>query len=73
MQYIDFVADNLTYHQSENHYSLEISRDILGFGEIKVYKKNDDSTFIDAEAVISEYDDKVVILVSHLCDLRIEF
>ena len=73
MQYIDFAAHDLTYHQSENHYSLEIPRDILGFSEIKVYKKNEDGTFTDAEAVISEYNDKVIILVSHHYNLRIEF
>lgn len=73
MQYIDFVTENFTYHQSENHYSLEIPRDTVGFGEIKVKKKNEDGIFEDADAVLSEYDDKIVILVSHASDLRIEF
>nr|WP_314497873.1 hypothetical protein [uncultured Chryseobacterium sp.] len=73
MQYIDFITENLTYHQSENHYSLEIPRETIGFGEIKVQKKNDDGSYEDADAVLSEYDDKVVILVSHASDLRIEF
>jgi hypothetical protein len=73
MQFIDFKKEHFTKDEETGNYLLEISKDEVGYGDIKVKQKQDDDTFAEADYELIDDGDQVKIIMKTAHDIRVNF
>jgi hypothetical protein len=72
MQTKDYTREELDYHQSENNYTLLVSKKFLSAKDVKVMKKNPDGSFSDADVEIRDEENNILIITTIPIDIRLE-
>lgn len=72
MQAKDYSREEIDYHQSENNYTLSITKKFLSIKDLKVLKKNSDGSFSDADVKIQEEEHHILIITTIPIDIRLE-
>jgi hypothetical protein len=73
MQFIDFKKDHFTQDEENNDFVIDISKDEIGFGEIKVQEKTDDDTYQEADYELEDNLDTISIRMKNPADIRVNF
>lgn len=73
MQFIDFTKEHFTKDDATENYSLKISKDEVGYGDIEVLEKQDYDTYTKAEYEISDDINEITITVKNPGDIRVSF
>jgi len=73
MQFIDFKKKHFTKNDDTGDYFIEISKDEVGYGELKVQEKKNDDTYADFDFETIDSLDKVTIKTAEPHDIRVHF
>jgi len=73
MQFIDFKKEHFKEDEKTNDFVIEISKDEIGFGEIRVQERKDDEIYEDADYEITDNAVKVTIRMKKPADIRVNF
>jgi len=73
MQFIDFKKEHFTQDEETNDYFIEISKDEVGFGNIKVQAKQDDTNYAEVDCELVDDLEKVTIRMEKPADIRVNF
>jgi hypothetical protein len=73
MQFIDFKKEHFTKDPQTNDFTLDISKEEVGFGEIKVQERKDDEIHRDAEFEVIDDLEKITIRMKKPVDIRVNF
>jgi len=73
MQFIDFKKEHFTKNDDTGDYFIEISKDEVGYGELKVQEKKNDDTYADFDFETIDSLDKVTIKTAEPHDIRVHF
>jgi len=73
MQFIDFKKEHFKEDEKTNDFVIEISKDEIGFGEIRVQERKDDEIYEDADYEITDNPVKVTIRMKKPADIRVNF
>lgn len=73
MQFIDFKKEHFTQDEETNDYFIEISKDEVGFGNIKVQAKQDDANYAEVDYELVDDLEKVTIRMEKPADIRVNF
>lgn len=72
MQFIDFNKEHFSKKEGTEEYFIEILKDDIGFGDIEVQEKQDES-FSKAEYQLVNDADRVTIIMKGPSDIRVNF
>lgn len=73
MQFIDFKKEHFTKDENAGCFIIDISKDEVGFGKIKVQEKKDDEIFEEAQYELIDDVEKVTIKMKEPRDIRVNF
>ncbi|MCY0970782.1 hypothetical protein [Chryseobacterium wangxinyae] len=73
MQFIEFKKEHFVHDEKNGNYFLEIPKEEVGFGEIKVQKKQEDETLSEMEYEITDDLNHVKITLENPQDIRVNF
>lgn len=73
MQFIDFKEEHFTKDEKSGDYSIEISKDEIGYGDIEILAKQDDNHYVKAEHELQDFTGKVIIKMKTPGDIRVNF
>jgi len=73
MQFIEFKKEHFVHDEKNGNYFLEIPKEEVGFGEIKIQKKQEDETLSEMEYEITDDLNQVKITVENPQDIRVNF
>jgi hypothetical protein len=73
MQFIEFKKEHFIQDEKNNNYFLEIPKDEIGFGDVKLQKKQDDGTLAEIDAEIIDDLIKIKIILENPQDIRVNF
>ncbi len=73
MQFIDFKKEHFKEDEETNDFVIEIAKDEIGFGEIRVQERKDDEIYEDADYEITDNPVKVTIRMKKPVDIRVNF
>ena len=73
MQFIEFKKEHFVHDEKNGNYFLEIPKEEVGFGEIKVQKKQEDETLSEMEYEITDDLNHVKITLESPQDIRVNF
>jgi hypothetical protein len=73
MQFIEFKKKHFIQDEKNDKYFLEIPKDEIGFGDVKLQKKNDDGTLAEIDAEIIDDLKQIKIILENPQDIRVNF
>lgn len=73
MQFIEFKKEHFVHDEKNGSYYLEIPKDEIGFGDVKLQKKKDDGTLVEIDAEIIDDLKQIKIIVENPQDIRVNF
>ncbi|KUJ53362.1 hypothetical protein [Chryseobacterium sp. JAH] len=73
MQFIEFKKEHFILDKKKGRYLLEIPKDEIGFGDVKLQKKNDDGTLAEIDAEIIDDLIQIKIIMENPQDIRVNF
>jgi hypothetical protein len=73
MQFIEFKKEHFVHDEKNGNYFLEIPKEEVGFGEIKVQKKQDDETLAEIDCEIIDDLNQIKIILDDPQDIRVNF
>lgn len=73
MQFIDFKKEHFTKDEDTHDFVIDISKDEIGFGEIRVQERKDDEIYDDADYEIEDNFDTVTVKMKKPADIRVNF
>ncbi|MCU7616918.1 hypothetical protein NZ698_06895 [Chryseobacterium sp. PBS4-4] len=73
MQFIEFKKEHFIQDEKNGKYFLEIPKDEIGFGDVKLQKKNDDGTLAEIDAEIINDLRQIKIIMENPQDIRVNF
>jgi len=73
MQFIEFKKEHFIHDEENGNYFLEIPKDEIGFGEIKLQKKQDDNSLSEIDAEIIDDLNQVKIILETPENVRVNF
>lgn len=73
MQFIEFKKEHFIHDEKNGNYFLEIPKDEIGFGDVKLQKKQDDGTLAEIDAEIADDLKQIKIIVKNPLDIRVNF
>lgn len=73
MQFIEFKKEHFIQDEQSGNFFLEIPKDEIGFGEVKLQKKQDDDTFAEIDAEIIDDLKQIKIILKNPQDIRVNF
>ncbi|WP_027387800.1 hypothetical protein [Chryseobacterium gregarium] len=73
MQFIDFKKEHFTHDEETNAYFIEIPKDEVDFGDIKVQEKKEDGTFAAANPELIDESTRITIRMETPADIRVSF
>ncbi|MCY0976519.1 hypothetical protein PGH12_05075 [Chryseobacterium wangxinyae] len=73
MQFIEFKKEHFVHDEKNGNYFLEIPKEEIGFGEIKVQKKQEDETLSEMEYEITDDLNHVKITLENPQNIRVNF
>ncbi len=73
MQFIEFKKEHFVHDEKNGNYFLEIPKEEVGFGEIKVQKKQEDETLSEIKYEITDDLNHVKITLENPQDIRVNF
>lgn len=73
MQFIDFKKEHFTKDEDADFYFIDLFKEEIGFGEIKVEEKKSDGNSGDMKYELHDEIDKITIKIQKPCDIRVYF
>ncbi|WP_426473776.1 hypothetical protein [Chryseobacterium balustinum] len=73
MQFIDFKKEHFTKDEEADFYCIDLFKEEIGFGEIKVEEKKNDGNSSDIKYELNDDIDKITIKIQKHCDIRVYF
>ncbi|WP_294288832.1 hypothetical protein [uncultured Chryseobacterium sp.] len=73
MQFIEFKKEHFTHDENQNSYFLEISKDEVGFDNIRIQKKNNSHLSDDLDYEIIDHPTRIRVVVKEPEDIRVNF
>ncbi|WP_394660232.1 hypothetical protein [uncultured Chryseobacterium sp.] len=73
MQFIEFKKEHFTHDEKQNSYFLEISKDEVGFDNIKIQKKINEHLSDDLDYEIIDHPTRIRVVVKGPEDIRVNF
>lgn len=73
MQFIDFKEEHFTQNEETGDYSIIISKDEIGYGEIEILEKQDDNHYSKAEYEFEDSVENVTIKMKKPGEIRVNF
>ena len=73
MQFIDFKKEHFTKDEYADFYFIDLFKEEIGFGEIKVEEKKSDGNSGDMKYELDDEIDKITIKIQKPCDIRVYF
>lgn len=73
MQFIDFKKEHFTKDEEADFYFIDLFKEEIGFGEIKVEEKKNDGNSSDMKYELNDDIDKITIKIQKPCDIRVYF
>lgn len=73
MQFIEFKKEHFTHDEEQNSYFLEISKDEVGFDNIKIQKKSGDHLSDDLDYEIMDHPTRIRVVMKEPEDIRVNF
>lgn len=73
MQFIEFKKEHFIHDEKNDNYFLEIPKDEMGFGQIKVQKRQDDGIFVESDAEIIDDLQQIKIILKTPDEIRVTF
>jgi len=73
MQFIDFNKEHFTRDEETGVYFIEIPKDEVDFGDIKVQEKKEDGTYTAADCELIDETTRITIKMETPVDVRVSF
>ncbi|MBW7674809.1 hypothetical protein [Chryseobacterium chendengshani] len=73
MQFIEFKKEHFIHDEKTGNYSLEIPKDEIGFGDVRLQKKQDDGSLAKIDAEIIDDLKQIKIILESPQDIRVNF
>lgn len=73
MQFIEFKKEHFTRDEEQNHYFLEISKDEVGFDNLRIQQKKDGHFSDDLDYDIIDHPTRIRVIVKQPEDIRVNF
>lgn len=73
MQFIDFNKEHFTRNEEAGGYFIEIPKDEVDFGDIKVQEKKEDGTYAGADCELIDETTRITIKMETPVNIRVSF
>jgi hypothetical protein len=73
MQFIDFKKEHFTHDEETGSYFIEIPKDEVDFGDIKVQEKNEGASYAAASCELIDESTLITIRMETPADIRVSF
>ena len=73
MQFIEFKKEHFTHNAEKNNYFLEIPKDEVDFGNVKIQKRQDDHVLDDIDYDIIDHPTRITVILKTPEDIRVNF
>ncbi|MCJ8152649.1 hypothetical protein MKJ01_02590 [Chryseobacterium sp. SSA4.19] len=73
MQFIDFKKEHFTHDEETGSYFIEIPKDEIDFGDIKVQEKKQDGAYSSTSCELVDESTMITIKMETPADIRVSF